>query len=221
MKNILNSSKPMKLWLNVASSTYVLKDFINLDNHVFLKYRALLPFIKGMLTEKHAKLANEYSSAMQRATLLQHDCRKKLNFGDNTVDHILCSHFLEHVYLDEANTILADFFRVLKPKGTLHIIVPDLNLFVSKYLEMRTTGNDYAGDEFMNNCLLSKPSKGSLRYRLMEFYGGFGLQHRWMYDSASMSRHILNAGFTVDNTLDVPSDAFRKNDDSVHIRAFK
>lgn len=221
MKNKINSSTTIKLWLNVASSTYVLPNFVNLDNHVFLKYRAMLPIFKRLLSPKHAKLANEYSNAISRATLVQHDCRKKLKFDDNTVDHILCSHFLEHVYLDEAKTILADFYRVLKPEGTIHIIVPDLQRFVSEYLEMKANGNEYAGDEFMNKCLLSRATKGSLRYRLMEIYGGFGLQHRWMYDKASLSMHITNSGFRIDNTLEVPSDAFRKNDDSVHIRAKK
>lgn len=220
MKNKIYNRTQSKLWLNVASSTYVLPEFVNLDNHVFLKYRAILPLIK-IFFPRHAKLANDYLNAISSATLVQHDCRKKLKFSDNTVDHILCSHFLEHVYLDEAMIILADFYRVLKRGGTIHIIVPDLQHFVSEYQEMKTLGKEYAADEFMNKCLLSRPTKGSLRYRIMEFQGGFGLQHRWMYDEASMSAHILNSGFKIDNNLEVPSDDFRKNDDSVHVRAIK
>jgi len=211
---------PDKIWLNVASSTYVLPGFINLDNHLFLKFKWLLPLVK-VFSPSHVKLANEYSRALSKANLQQHDCRKKLKFGDNTVDHVLCSHFLEHVYLEETKTILSDFNRVLKPGGTLHIIVPDLNHIVGQYLERTNSGDAKAGDNFIVDSLLSRTTRGSLRYRLMELHGGFGLQHRWMYDRASMAYHIINTGFKIDDSLDVPSDAFRKNDDSVHIRAIK
>ena len=221
MENNIQKNKLNKVWLNVASSTYVLPDFINLDNHIFIKFKTIFQILKPFLSTGHVQLAKAYTDAASRAILLRHDCRKKLKYGDNTVDHILCSHFLEHVYLEETKTILADFYRVLKPGGTLHIIVPDLNKFIYDYLEMGKNGNQYAADEFIKNSILSKTTRGSLRYRLMEFQGGFGLQHRWMYDRPSMVAHITDIGFEIDDYLNVPSDEYRKNDDSVHVKAKK
>ena len=43
MNTIRFRNKNEKIWLNVASSTFVIKDYINLDNHPFLKW---LPFFK-------------------------------------------------------------------------------------------------------------------------------------------------------------------------------
>ncbi len=210
-----------KVWLNVASSVYVLPDFVNLDNHIYLKFRPILPLLIKVLSPGHASWAKEYLKASSAAVLVQHDCRKKLKFPDNSVDHILCSHFLEHVYLEEMKTIVSDFHRVLKPGGTLHIIVPDLNVFIEKYHTMKMEGNSLAADEFINNTLLSRPTRGSLRYRLMEMHGGFGLQHRWMYDEAALLHHVAQLGFEINNQMDVPSREFRKGDDSIHIRAVK
>lgn len=221
MNNDKQINAENKLWLNVASSVYVLPGFVNLDNHIFLKFKPLMPVLKIFLSRGHNKLAKDYADAASKAPLLQHDCRKKLAYNDNSVDHILCSHFLEHVYLDEMKFILSDFYRVLKPGGTLHIIVPDLNGFINRYQEQHAKGDHNAADDFINNTLLSKPTRGTLRYRLMELQGGFGLQHRWMYDSASMEKHVLEGGFIIDNAMDVPSRDFRKNDDSVHVRAKK
>ncbi len=216
-----NSLSINPIWLNVASSIYVLPGFINLDNHIFLKYKRAMPFLKWMLSAGHKKLAKDYQVAAQKAIILQHDCRKKLNYPDNSVDHILCSHFLEHVYLQETKAILSDFYRVLKPGGTLHIIVPDLGVFIKEYITRSQAGQADAADLFVEGTILSKSSRGTLRYRIMEFQGGFGLQHRWMYDHLSMTHHVKQAGFLIDNSLMVPSEFFRQNDDSVHVKAKK
>lgn len=222
MKNP-NSYKNSKgeIWLNVASSIYVLKDFINLDNHIFLLLRNYLPFLKVVLPTKYHSLMNSYIDATSKATMLKHDCRKKLGFPDNSVDHILCSHFLEHVYPQETKFILTDFMRVLKPGGTLHVIVPDIEVNIQNYLKQKFSGNPAAADNFIKDTLLSKEERGSLKYRIMEFHGGFGLQHRWMYDNLSLKNLIESIGFNVKNKNETPSKNFRQNDDSVHLVAIK
>lgn len=50
---------------------------------------------------------------------------RKLPYADNSVDHIYCSHVLEHFSFYETDAILAEFVRVLKPHGLLQIAVPD------------------------------------------------------------------------------------------------
>ena len=207
------SARPQgQLWLNIASSLFVLPGFINLDNHVFLnlsKWRLI-----GALLPRQRKLLDEYRRAHSTAQLIRHDCRKPVPFPSGSVDHILCSHFLEHVYPDEAEAILRDFHRALKPGGTVHIIVPDLAEWMAEY---RRTGD---ADAFILDTMLSTKGRGSLRYRLLEALGGFGLQHRWMYDHASISRRIEQAGFRITDQ-DSPSSFFRAGDGSIHVTAVK
>lgn len=214
-------NKQGQIWLNVASSVYVIEDFVNLDNHVFLHFKGLLPTIKKIIPKKYDKLADSYIQASNKALLIKHDCKKALFFPDNSVDHILCSHFLEHIYPADATFVMNDFKRVLKPGGTLHVIVPDLNKNIKDYIKAKEAGKPEAADEFIVHTLLSKRDKGSFKYRVMEFHGGFGLQHRWMYDHESMSKKVKETGFAIVEGNNTPSRHFRENDDSVHIVAVK
>lgn len=46
--------------------------------------------------------------------------------GDGTVDEILLIHVFEHFWVDEADKILGEYYRVLKPGGRLVMEMPDL-----------------------------------------------------------------------------------------------
>lgn len=49
-----------------------------------------------------------------------------LPFRDGEVEEIFTSHFLEHLPGNRVPAILKDCYRVLKPGGTMEIVVPDL-----------------------------------------------------------------------------------------------
>ena len=207
-----------KVWLNVASSTYPIEGFANLDNHIFLRVLDY-PVLKALVPARNRGMLEAYAKARETATMVRHDCRKPLPLPEGSVDHILCSHFLEHVFPDEASEILAGFHRVLKPGGTVHVIVPDIAGAARAYLAEE--GAEGAADAFIEWTLLSKRTRGTLRYRLMELSGGFGLQHRWLYDQASMEAKVRGAGFALLAENNSPSAHWRAGDDSVHVIANK
>jgi predicted SAM-dependent methyltransferase len=128
---------------------------------------------------------------------------------------------LEHVYPVEMERIVIDFHRVMKPTATLHVIVPDLKAQAERYLNRNRNAESEAADEFLKESLLSRESRGSLKYRMLEFHGGFGLQHRWMYDFSSMARKLEDAGFLILEDNETPSKSFRRDDGSVHVVARK
>lgn len=199
-----------KLYVNVASSYLVLEEFLNLDNHPFLRLLSLYPFLKYVLAPGHREMMDKLREAKSRAVLKRHDCRHRLPFRDNSVDHILCSHFLEHVYPDEARAIVQGFYRVLKPGGTLHVIVPDLATIVEDY---RAGQYDVtAVDNFFRESNLSQNVRPSLKFRFLEFIGSFGLYHRWMYDDVSMRHLLTSVGFVVLDNNTTPSAKFRNSD---------
>lgn len=206
-----------QLWLNVASSTYAIKDFVNLDNHVFLTLSKLPKHLTSVLPRKYQGYIQAYRDAGKVGPLLRHDCRKPLDLPDGVADHILCSHFLEHVYPDETDAILKDFHRVLKPGGTLHVIVPDISQQISAYLMQREAGDINAADKFVKETLLTTETRGTRKYRLLEALGAFGLQHRWMYDQPSIRMKVEKAGFKILDKNETPSRTFREGDDSAHV----
>ncbi|MCF6282036.1 MAG: class I SAM-dependent methyltransferase [Candidatus Polarisedimenticolaceae bacterium] len=206
-----------QIWLNVASSVHVLEYFVNLDNHLFIRFSKLYPLLKNLIPTKYHAMFEAYVKAGNRAQLIKHDCRKNLPFPTESVDHILCSHFLEHVFPDEMELIVADFYRVLKRGATLHVIVPDLALVAKEYLEKQETGSVTAADKFINDTLLSREQRGTMKYRFLEFIGGFGLQHYWMYDAASLTARLTKIGFEVVQENCSPSKTYRLDDGSLHL----
>jgi predicted SAM-dependent methyltransferase len=210
-----------QIWVNVASSIYVLENFVNIDNHIFLAFVNFYPNIRWIVPRKYWDYFEKYCEARSRTLLVKRDCRKPLFFPDNSVDHILCSHFLEHVFPFEMEKIVRDYYRALKPGGTVHLIVPDLHKHVERYLKKRAEGIPGAADEFVKETLLSRESRGSFKYRIMEFIGAFGLQHRWMYDQNSLSQKLIDNGFQILEKNETPSQDYRLNDGSVHIVARK
>ena len=205
-----------RIWLNVASSTGVLEGFANLDNSIFLRLLPLYPVLRFGLGAGHLALIQQYRDARAKAMLLRHDCRKPLPLPSAVADHVLCSHFLEHVSAAEVPPILADFHRVLKPGGTVHIVVPDLALQVAAYTSSR--GDPDAADAFVRGLLLRRESAGSLRFRILDFAGSLGLQHQWMYDGDSMAARLAAAGFDLLDRNDTPSGHYRLGDgESVHV----
>ena len=222
MKNLSRfKNKHGQFWLNVASSSSLMEDFVNLDNHITLYFLSFYPLIKWVMPRKYGGFFEQYLQAKKQGLMVRHDCRKRLPFPDSSVDHILCSHFLEHVYPDELTVVLREFRRVLKKQATLHIIVPDFRLQIERYFENKKSNLPQAADELIKSTLLCLERRGTIKYRLLESLGGFGLQHRWMYDYASMAKRIKDAGFEILDSNETPSKDYRYNDCSVHIVACK
>jgi predicted SAM-dependent methyltransferase len=63
---------------------------------------------------------------------LQHDSRTKLPFGDETVDLVYSSHFLEHLTYDDAVVFMTECKRVMKKGATMRLMLPDTELLMSK-----------------------------------------------------------------------------------------
>jgi len=207
-----------QIWLNVASSFEVLPDYVNLDNGLFYRLEPLIPALRYAFKAERVQAMEQFRAAKRRAPVLLHDCRQRLPFPPESVDHILCSHFLEHVYPDEAARILEDFRRVLRPDGTLHVIVPNLDYIVRDYV----AGNSGA-DALLQSTILSSPHRPTFMFRFLEFLGFEGLKHRWMYDQKSISERVSAAGFSLVDLSDVPSRSIRAEDgsQSIHVSAKK
>lgn len=131
-----------------------------------------------------------------------HDIRRPLPFSDESVEAIYASHTLEHLYFNEAQTLLRECFRVLQPGGVLRLVVPDLRAIVEEY----TGGSPFAGEatsspfslraDRVNDRLglrhTSAPSGVAMRiYKVITDFD----VHKWMYDAESLIHYVQLAGF--------------------------
>lgn len=62
------------------------------------------------------------------------DLRRGIPYEDQFFDACYSSHLLEHFAQDEAKRLIAECFRILKPKGTIRIVVPDLEAIIKVYI---------------------------------------------------------------------------------------
>jgi hypothetical protein len=77
-------------------------------------------------------------------------------------------------------------------------------------------------DQFQRELMLHPEHGESLRLRLLESWGGFGLTHRWMYDRATAIRRLHRSGFDVLEDQETPSSNFRADDPgSIHLVAVR
>jgi SAM-dependent methyltransferase len=115
-----------------------------------------------------------------------------LPFQDNSVKRILVSHFLEHVTYNESLKLLKDCYRVLEPGGAVRIVVPDLDLFIDRFIEEdeaffrdeETAGGAWLGnltDTFLMN-FFSHPSYGNTC-------------HKYAYNFGNLSFRLKQCGF--------------------------
>lgn len=117
-----------------------------------------------------------YLALLGNHTFVHHDLAYSLPFDDASVDYVYSSHFLEHLPRKAALHLAAESYRVLKPGGTVRVVVPDLAYAVSLYQAGRK-------DEMLQ------------QYFFVEDDDSHFARHKYMYDFASLSAMLANAGF--------------------------
>lgn len=105
-------------------------------------------------------------------------------YADCTAESIMASHILEHFSKAEARAFLAECYRILQPGGSLHVAVPDMDIFIACKLGNDWTAvYDYFWKDFNN------------------FFGGDeretrpGMRHKYMYNEETLAAMLANVGF--------------------------
>lgn len=165
--------------LNLGSGPNSAKGWINYD-------WGLLPFLgKFGLTSILVKLNlldKSYDWKWPKISLV--NIKDDLPDGDDSVDFIYCSHVLEHFEKEEAIKILKECRRVLKEKGVIRIVLPDLSKLIKDYSDADKFNREYFGfDKDLYVGFLGKIKKAFIR------------GHQWMYDVDSTIKLLKEAGF--------------------------
>src|SRR5216683_3666514 len=174
-------------WLNVDGSWNAW-----LSNHVYLR-KTLKAF---------GVIGKNSPGAEWKVRPLVHDLTKGLPFEANTVSVIYGAHVLEHLYLADAQRLLAECKRVLRPGGVIRLVVPDLHSMVEAYLRNKNGGSPspterIAAADKLNEMLGFRspaPPAGNPLFQFYYLWKDFH-HHKWMYDSDSLIRYMENAGF--------------------------
>ncbi len=114
---------------------------------------------------------------------LHHDLKYGIPFADGAVDFVYSSHFLEHLPRSDARHLLRESYRVLRPRGVVRIVVPDLAYAISLYQQGRA-------EEMLT------------QYFFVDDDDSYYARHKYMYDFESLSALLAEIGFRDVRRLD-------------------
>ena len=118
----------------------------------------------------------EYCRLLSDHHFIHHDLSHSIPLADNVADFVYSSHFLEHLFRKDGEKLLKEIFRVLKPGGTVRVVVPDLAYALSLYA---------AGEK---DRMLSDNF-------FVEDDDSYYARHKYMYDFGMLADALTRAGF--------------------------
>ncbi len=114
-----------------------------------------------------------------------------LPLPNGSVDHLYCSHVLEHLSLQDFRAALENSYRLLKPGGVFRFVLPDLEGLVKAYQNNPSVD---ASMEFMEESYLGRHERAKgLKGFVREWLGNS--KHLWMWDFKSMKKELEAVGF--------------------------
>ena len=115
------------------------------------------------------------------------DLREGIPFETNSVEAIYSSHLFEHLTYQEAQGLLRECMRALRPGGTFSIVVPNARMYIEGYLGMRELPRDYFGwpDAYHQTTAID-----AVNY--VAYMAG---EHKYMFDQDNLLHILMAAGF--------------------------
>jgi predicted SAM-dependent methyltransferase len=179
---------PVKV--NIGSGIEVAPGWIHVDGSVHALVaggpRPLLGLLHRTSSIMRGSLPrDEYVQRLSEHRFIHHELEEGLPFETDSVDYIFCSHVVEHFFRSDAQFLLREMQRVLRPGGVARVCVPDLEHAVRLYSE---------GEK-----------AAALDYFFVDGPSGYYRRHRYLYDFDLLCDAMDAAGF-----VDVRRCAFRE-----------
>lgn len=211
--------------VNIGCGPRPTEGWRNYDNSLSLRIAQLPSFVEKALSAVgllQPSQANTIAVCRQNQIKFA-DATRHIPEPSETVDVVYSSHMVEHLSQDEALRFLKEALRILKPGGMIRIAVPDLRIYVERYLA------DEDGDQFVKSLLMLDRNPQGFIERLKMAILGFR-DHKWMYDGKSLTKALTRAGFVEAEVLPagitrIPDpgllDLCERADQSVYVEARK
>lgn len=118
--------------VNIGSGLRVANGWVNVDSNPHILLSKMPLFCRNILY-RLLHIDGRGDIVFIKHLFILHNLEYGLPFRDESVDYLYSSHSLEHLYRDDAATLLGEAFRVLKNGGIIRICLPDLEYAISLY----------------------------------------------------------------------------------------
>jgi predicted SAM-dependent methyltransferase len=174
--------------VNLGCGTSIATSWINIDSSFNITL-SKFPILKKVLFKSHI-IPKPVCDSQFPSNIIRHDLTKGLPFESDSIDYIYSSHLLEHLERSDSEKFLAECHRVLKKGGIFRLVVPDLKLITTKYVN-----GVINADQFIQLLQLNEfNSNKTLAERFLPFFFTKDV-HKWMFDFESLNDLLKIAGF--------------------------
>ena len=120
------------------------------------------------------------------------DATKPFPFDCATFDYIYCEHMIEHISWKQAQSMLRECYRVLKPRGIMRVATPDLQVILGLYSPVLSPEQqNYV--EWMVRKELPEISTHQAAFVINNAFRNWG--HKFIYDGNLMTLALERCGF--------------------------
>jgi SAM-dependent methyltransferase len=170
-------AKPVKI--NLGSGLSVAEGWVNLDGSLNAFFAGWPPFFLRYAYRwsdcRQWFSCEDYVRILTSHFFVHHRMEYGLPFSDGAVDYAFSSHMLEHCFRDDAERLLREVVRVLRPGGRFRLAIPDLEMALGLY---------HKGEK-----------ERALEYFFSATRGGALNRHHYMYDFELIRNLLEKAGF--------------------------
>lgn len=129
------------------------------------------------------------------------DCARPLPFGADVFEAVFCEHTIEHIPHDEANRLIKEVFRILRPGGVFRVVTPSLETFCRMVLEPNAPEAQTYLAWF--KTYVRNPDADMVDAINLCFYGH---GHRHIYSAGELDSMLRGAGFQ--NTILMRAESY-------------
>ena len=198
--------------VNLGSSARVAPGWNNVDFSLIVRL-ARYQRLCGIL-HRRGLISNDRYERIRKldpASVTCWDLRRGVPFAGGTFDVVYHSHVLEHIDREAAPGFLRECLRVLRPGGTLRVVVPDLEALTRSYLAIvdrlpngaTAAEHRFATEQIFDQMIVRTPKNRLHQPRVVRALENVligdtarsGVLHRWMYDRFSLGALLREVGF--------------------------
>jgi len=174
--------------LNIGCGLDNPKNWLGIDGGAYVLLKKIpRPLIKVFYRFTNSSRNHSLDSMLEKiygSHILHYEITRGLPFPNTTVPAIFSSHFFEHITKTEAQALVQECYRVMKPGGIIRICVPSLEESVKK-IEM-------AVEQYRSGNVA--PIQKFVTYDVSGFNNNYS-NHRHMYNFLEMKQLLEEAGF--------------------------
>ena len=117
------------------------------------------------------------------------DAGKSFPLPDASFEYVYSEHLFEHLTYQQAQNMLKESYRVLKPGGVMRVATPDLRFLLGLYQEPEKPLHK----EYMEYSVKDNGMPASPVYVISRFHTNWG--HQIIYDRETLTRKLEEVGF--------------------------